>query len=219
VAALPGELKPLVRGWSRGADGVWRGRIGEAECFAAAEGMGAAAATRGLGRVVAAAGSLDAVLSLGWAGALTAEVRAPEAFVVGEVIESRTGERTWLGSGPRLVTAERFVPCAEKPLLAERYGAALVDMEAATVARLAAARGIGFLCVKAVSDDAAEELPDFSRFTGADGQLRMAAFLGHVMLRPRYWRALKLLGINSKRAAEGLAARVPECLRGAGLIS
>ena len=223
VAALPGELKPLVRGWQRSAEGVFSGRIksslGEVQCFAVAAGMGAFAATRGLERVLAAAGSLDAILSLGWAGSLADDVHAPQAFTIGEVVESRTGERYRLDTpGPTLVTAPHVVPRAEKRALAARYGASLVDMEAATLARLARARGIPFLCVKAVSDGVDEDLPDFNRFT-ANGKLRMSAFLAHVILRPRYWRPLKLLGINSKRAAEELAKQVPGCLGGVSLIS
>ncbi len=220
VAALPGELKPLVKGWLRGADGVYRGTIGEAECFAVAGGMGAACAMRGVERVCAAAGAPDALLSLGWAGSLTEQARAPDAFAVGAVVESRTGERYLLDAeGPTLVTAGHVVRRAEKRALAERYGAALVDMEAASVARLARAKGTRFLCVKAVSDDVDAELPDFNRFAGTDDQLRIAGLVGHVILRPRYWSALKLLAINSKRGAEGLAMRVPQCLRQAGLIS
>ena len=220
VAALPGELRPLVQGWQRGVDGVYRGNIGPAECFAVAAGMGAARASHGVEQVFAAAGKLDAVISLGWAGSLIEEVQAPACLQVGAVVESRTGERYVLdAAGPTLVTAGHVVRRAEKHALAERYGASLVDMEAATVARLAQARGVRFLCLKAVSDNVDDDLPDFDRFAGRDGQLRMGAFVRHVILRPQYWRALKLLGMNSRLAANALATRVPECLRGAGLIS
>ena len=219
VAALEGELRPLVGGWSR-KGGIYRGAIGDAECFAVAAGVGASAATRGVEQLFAASGTFDVLMSIGWAGALVAKLRAPSALVIGEVVESRTGERYPLEpGGPTLVTTDRMIPQHEKQVLGARYGASLVDMEAATVARLARARGVRFLCVKAISDDADTRLPDFNRFTGASGTLKMPALIAHVILRPTSWRALMLLGINSKRAAEALAIEVPQCLRGAGLIS
>ena len=42
--------------------------------------------------------------------------------------------------------------------------AALVDMEAAAIGRLAAMRGIPFYCIKGVSDGLTDNLPDFNRF-------------------------------------------------------
>ncbi len=220
VAALDGELRPLVRGWSR-AGKLYRGNIGGAECFAIAAGMGAPAATRGVEQLFAAACTLDALLSVGWAGALVSDLRAPSAVTVSEVVESRTGERYLIEplGGSTLVTTDRIVLHKEKQALGPRYHASLVDMEAATVARLARARDVRFLCVKAISDDAESRLPDFNRFTDASGQLRTTPLVAHVILRPVSWGPLILLGINSKRAAQALAHEVPKCLRGAGLIS
>jgi adenosylhomocysteine nucleosidase len=219
VAALEGELRPLVRGWSREGK-LHHGKIGSAECVAIAAGMGASAATRGVEQLFAAAPALDALISIGWAGALVNELRAPSAVIIGEVVESRTGERYTLEpGGPTLVTTDRMIPQHEKHALGARYRASLVDMEAATVARLARSRGVRFLSVKAISDDADTRLPDFNRFTNSAGTLKLPALLAHVIVRPGSWGALMLLGINSKRAAEALADEVPQCLRGAGLVS
>ena len=46
IAALPGELKPLVRGWQRPEPNLWTGSIAGREAIAVAGGMGAEAATR-----------------------------------------------------------------------------------------------------------------------------------------------------------------------------
>ncbi len=216
IAALPGELQPLVRRWqkmpaARGAGiSIWQRREGEDAVIAVCAGMGAPAARRAF---VAAEylGSLDLVLSVGWAGALVAECEQGRCFGVSEVIDAQTGERFALSEGSRklrLVSTARVADAFEKERLAATYGAALVEMEAAAVARLAQMRGIPMGCFKAVSDEVNAELPDLNPFIDVSGKLRMGAFLAHVALRPRYWGALGRLGRNSATASRALAKTV-----------
>ncbi len=231
VAALPGELLPLTRHYKLQVDdGVWSGRVelsgGEAaRVFAAAVGMGSAAATQAFSRV-ASARPLDAVLSYGWAGAISCGVKPPEVYSPMEVVEARTGERFEVcGSLPsrpaglRLVTLDHVARSGEKRPLAERYQAVLVDMEAATIARLARAHALRFGCIKAVSDGYTDVLPDFNRFLDAQGQLRLPRFVADAALRPRYWPPLARLGRNSKTAARRLAEALPNYLKSSGLVS
>ena len=235
VAALPGELAPLVqqgKGWERTGQ-VYRGELQLQEgcraiVYACSDGMGAAAATQAFAKVAAVAGPLHAIVSYGWAGALSCGVKPPDFYQATEVIDAGTGERFATAALPapaplRLVTLDHVARSDEKRPLAERYQAVLVDMEAATVARLARAHGIPFLCAKAISDAYTDVLPDFNRFLSADGQLRLPAFVAHALLRPRYWGPLARLGMNSKAAARNLsaqwAAQLPACLAEAGLLS
>ena len=219
IAAFAGELKPLVRQWPR-TDQVHIGNIGGARCLAAAEGMGAFAAARSFAALRAAADNLRVLVSYGWAGALTGNAEAPGVYAVGEVIDARTGERfaTVSGSSTRLVTLDHVARRAEKPALAERYGASLVDMEAATVGRLARAHGLGFLCLRGVSDGAEDDLPDFNRFMGPNGRLRMLPFLASALAKPGSWGPLMALGRNSGAAAEALAKALPDELQRARLV-
>jgi adenosylhomocysteine nucleosidase len=184
IAAMPGELKPLVRGWekmpvARGSGiRMWQRERDGDEVVAACAGMGAAAARRAF---VAAefAGSLDVVLSVGWAGALTAAATPGECYVVSQVIDAQTGERFTLdAAGPcRLVTTVSVADEREKHRLAESYGAVMVDMEAAPIARLAQIRGIPVHAIKAVSDGVEARLPNLNPFIDIDGKMRMASFL------------------------------------------
>jgi adenosylhomocysteine nucleosidase len=228
VAALPAELAPLVKGWPL-TGAVYTGQAtlpdgSPATLYASAAGMGPAAATRAFAAIQAAAGSLDAVVSYGWSGALSCGVKPPDVFHPTEVIDTRTGERFLTANAPqpnpiRLVTLDHVARSDEKRPLAERYQAVLVDMEAATVARLARAHGIPFLCVKAISDGYLDILPDFNRFLDREGQLRIPAFVAHSLLRPRYWAPLARLGLNTRQAAQNLAVALPACLRPAALVS
>jgi adenosylhomocysteine nucleosidase len=220
IAALPGELKPLVRGWERVSSptrgiSMWIKFAGEDEYIAVCGGMGEAAAMRSFA-AAEHAGTLDMALSVGWAGALDSSIEAGRCYVATEVIDVLTGERFSLGDGERklrLVTTARVADEAEKLRLRNSYGAHLVDMEAAAIARLAQIRDIPVHCFKAVSDAHDVNLPDLNLFIDDMGQLRMPAFLGYVAIRPQYWGSLIKMGSASSKAARSLAAAVAEFLQ------
>jgi adenosylhomocysteine nucleosidase len=217
IAAFPGELKPLVRGWphsTRNGIHFWAQRDSEDEWIAACAGAGQDAATRAFA-AIEDGGPMDLVFSVGWAGALRASIVPGAAYNIAGTIDIRTGERfhcdaeagdTWL------VTSHRVCDEEEKRRLASTYGAGLVDMEAAAVARLAAMREIPFYGVKGVSDGLTARLPDFNRFL-ADGRLKLGPLVLFSILRPWYWPALLEMGENSRKAAQSIAQSLHEFLR------
>lgn len=214
IAALPGELKPLVKGWERklGTTGIscWWQRNEESVWIATCAGMGGDAATRAFAEAEKI-GPLTSVISIGWAGALQQSYVAGEVYEISEVIDVRTAERYAVAdssSGLKLVTTPTVASAREKQRLAKGYGAALVDMEAATIGRLARARDIPFYCFKAVTDGVDANLPDFNPFVTRDGQFRTFAFAAHCALRPWYWAPLLQMGKNSGHAANALELRV-----------
>jgi adenosylhomocysteine nucleosidase len=215
IAALSGELKLLIRGWEPQNSGVkglsvWKTLRGGDELIAVSGGMGANAALRAF-TAAEFLGALDIVLSVGWAGALTHQMQTGKCYLPGEVIDVQTGERFASAAGDstiRVVTTPQVADAVEKQRLHESYRASLVDMEAATVARLAEMRQVPFYCFKAVSDSSQAELPDLNRFIDTRGQMRMASFVAHVAVRPRHWGPLMELGRNSSVAARALAESV-----------
>jgi len=221
IAALTGELKPFVRGWekmpvARGSGiRMWQRERDGDELVAVCAGMGAAAARRAF-TAAEHAGSLDVVVSVGWAGALRASARPGDCFTVSQVIDAQTGERFDLhGAGScRLVTTVNVADEREKHRLAESYGAAIVDMEAAQVARLAQMRGIPIHVIKAVSDGLDARLPNLNPFIDVDGKMKMPSFLAHVAVRPQYWVPLARLGRNSAKGAVELAKEIERTLLG-----
>jgi adenosylhomocysteine nucleosidase len=250
IAAMPGELKPLTRGWqhthSKGVD-LWSA----GDCIAACAGAGVSAATRAFAEVEKL-GPIDKVISTGWAGALRAEIESGQAYWVAGVLDARTGERFETAdvlsdpsrknkdaarvghpgvdespisqnremghpvvpfqSGLWLVTSATVAGKAEKQRLASTTPASLVDMEAAAIARLAAARGISFFCIKGISDGYIDQLPDFNRFILSDGRFHLARFVLFVLPRPCYWSALIRMGENSKKASCAIAASLFDLL-------
>jgi adenosylhomocysteine nucleosidase len=171
---------------------------------AACAGMGAEAARRAFA-AAEADGPLGLVLSVGWAGAVHKGAGPGEAYALSIIIDAKTGEQSEIAPGKRkltLVTAGRVADAAEKARLRETYpGAVMVDMEAATVARLAQMRGIPMACIKGVSDGAEAVLPDLNPFISHLGHLRLLPFLAYLAVRPRYWRSIAELNRNSTKAA------------------
>jgi adenosylhomocysteine nucleosidase len=238
IAAFPGELAPLVRHWQHehysGID-LWRwvhdaGAPEEGEWIAACAGAGQTAATRAFaaaeqygqsGQPGEPSGHLDLALSVGWAGALHPVLEPGLAYAVCGVIDARTGEITPAADWRQdlwLVTSPKVADEAEKRRLAASYGASLVDMEAAAVARLAAMRNIPFYCVKGVSDGFYDELPDFNRFIAPDGRFQTARFTLFALLRPWLWHSLQRMRENSRKAADGIAGKVLDILDEKGHI-
>jgi adenosylhomocysteine nucleosidase len=221
IAAMPGELKPLTRGWQherRNGVDLWRWRFDQGEWIAACAGAGVNSATRAFAEVEKL-GPVTTVISTGWAGALREELAPGQALHVSTVIDARTGERFVTASPPTnclLVTSSRVADLPEKKRLASTYEAALVDMEAAGVARLAQMRGIPFYCIKGISDGYRDQLPDFNRFISPGGQFKLAPFVVFALLRPWYWHALIRMGENSRKAARNIAQSLLDFLNERG---
>ncbi len=209
IAAMPGELKPLVGGWphsSRNGIHFWAQRTEEDEWIAACAGVGQTAATRAFA-AIEDGGPIDLVFSIGWAGALRAEIATGSAHNMAGVIDVRTGERFRCDAGAGdlwLATSPKVAPHSEKRRLTSTYQAALVDMEAAAIARLAAMREIPFYCIKGVSDGLNDRLPDFNPFLTSDGRFRLIPFALLSLIRPWYWPALLRMGENSRRASQSI---------------
>jgi adenosylhomocysteine nucleosidase len=234
-----------VQGWQHerreipnaGAVHLWRHEKGE--WVAACAGAGQQAATRAFAEAEKD-GPLSAVFSIGWVGALSAAYGPGRAYRVTGVIDSQTGERfavqerevglqTHPGDKNKdvarvghpelwLVTSPIVADGAEKQRLASAYNVALVDMEAAAVARLAAMRDIPFHCIKGVSDGFTETLPDFNRFISPHGQFLTSRLLFFVLPRPWYWPALVRMGENSKKASQAIRDLLLENLDASGVI-
>lgn len=209
VAALPREIAALVRGTSpdrqRLAVGIHLYRLPRAVVVAA--GMGPVRAALAV-QAAFATGSISTLISAGLAGSCTPHLSAGSAVEASLVIDVRTGER-FITAAPQcppitLATSASIASIHEKSRLAATYGASLVDMEAATVARLALAHGVAFRAIKGISDAHDFELAALAKFEGKHGTFRTAAFALHTALRPADWRKTIDLGRNSARALAAL---------------
>jgi adenosylhomocysteine nucleosidase len=151
-------------------------------------------------------------ISLGWAGALVPDLHPGDVRALSAILDAQTGEQFRLTDGDRrlsVVTLTRVADGKEKERLHNAYpNAAMVDMEAAAIARLAQMRGIPVACIKGVSDGMTSKLPDLNPFIDAMGRLRMGAFLSSIAVRPVSWPLLAQLGRDSGKAARAMAELV-----------
>lgn len=208
IAALPREVKPLVRGWRQhqlpGKVHAYTNDFAVVVCA----GMGAARVTLAA-QTAMSLKPVTALLSVGLAGACDPSLAVGEVVKAGIVVDTQSGER-FTDSQFRqvLVSTPAIASVREKERLNASYGAAAVDMEAATVARIAQAHGLAFHAIKAISDDATFELHEVARFATPDGQFREMAFAAHAALRPQLWRRLIQLARNSNRAINALTTEL-----------
>lgn len=214
VAAMRLEIAPLVRTWQR-EQIVNKGRrftlyrSGAAVATAAGPTKESAATAT---NVLVETCAPRVLLSVGFAGALSAGLHTGDVVLPELVVDADTGESyaTSAGRGV-LVTSPQVAGRDRKAELARRWSALAVDMEATAVAEIAQARGCDFAAVKAISDDATAEVDFVGRFVTPRG-FRTAAFLAHVVVRPSLWTAVRELRINSERASLNLSSTLRDIL-------
>ena len=208
IAALPREVKHLVRGWQvhRLADKtiVYTNDFAVVACA----GMGQSRATLAV-QAAMAMKPVTTLLSAGLAGGCDPSLKIGDIVLAGVVVDTQSGERYSNSQFKQvLVSTPGIASIKEKRRLYESYRAGAVDMEAATVARIAKAHNLSFQAIKAISDDAGFELQELTRFATKNGQFREAAFAAYSLAQPRLWSKLFHLAVNSKRAIQSLTAEL-----------
>jgi adenosylhomocysteine nucleosidase len=216
IAALPREIAELVRGVEPHVTFAQRGILlyHLPDAIVVAGGMGAVRATQAF-EAARVSAPIELVISTGLAGACTADLAAGELAEAAMVIEEKTGERYIIEESQHphvLVSHDAIAGVQEKLRLSETYAASMVDMEAATIARLAAAHNIKFRAIKAISDGHEFEMPALNQFADHNGHFRTGAFARYTALRPSQWGKAIELGRGSKRALPKLHQRLREII-------
>jgi len=243
VGADPMELAGVLRrcgqaralktpiDWARAA------RLGEHEVVLAANGAGAARAAAAVDAGMAGFAA-DAIVSIGFCGALDTELEVADVVVANAIVtmpgdELQSRDRQGAGSGiftrslrSLTVAALKFryrtgAVCsldhvartaAEKHRL-RSTGAIAVEMEAAGVAARAEALGRPFYCIKAVTDLASEDLSiDFNELLRSDGHFDKIGILRSSLRHPSV-RLPELFRLRKRsiRAREILGDFIADC--------
>lgn len=220
VAALPIEVAPLlarferVRKYAGPQVTVVEGECGGKLVAMVLTGPGRARAQRGA-EVLLDGHRPRWIVSAGFAGALDPSLRRNEIVLANEVV-NREGQRFTIDLNVnnasirtgRLLTVDEIVrTAAEKAALRDEFSADVVDMETSAVAALCGDRGVRFLSVRAVSDEAGGDLPpEILAILGRSGGLRLGATLGAVWKRPSSVKDLLALRQHAIEAAARLSA-------------
>lgn len=153
-----------------------------------------------------------ALISIGIAGGLDPALQ-PGDIIIGSGVETRDGvidcDPRWRdrllaalpGARAGLVfgSAEAVVTASRKQALFQKRGAAIVDMESGAVARVAAAAGLPFAALRAVSDPAGRALPRSALVgLGPEGDTKPLAVMAALLRRPQDLPGLIRVGLDSK---------------------
>jgi nucleoside phosphorylase len=174
---------------------------------------------------------VSCIIIVGLAGGLTASLRPGCVLAAREVVdEDRPAPRpdaAWLeramgasGAIPAIFVSTPGLLCTASAKTEARgrlpRGAiAAVDLETATFARIAAARGLPYLALRTVSDPAEESLPlDFNDLRDASGAVDRRRVVIRAILRPRLIPPLWRLHRRMAQCSENLAAAVCASLAG-----
>jgi adenosylhomocysteine nucleosidase len=215
VVAMEREVSPLVRTWKVRTleyDGRRYRVLENGNALVICSGIGAGPARRATEAVIEEARPAR-VLSVGFAGALDATLKVADILEPSTVINTADGVRAETESGEGILLSHQTIADRDqKQRLANAYGAAAVDMEAASVAEGAQAHGVEFAALKAISDAAGFSMPELERFVSSDGQFRIVKFALHVGVRPWLWGSTLTLARNSRRASRALCAAISSYL-------
>lgn len=213
IAALERELHPFVQGWTRRSlDHAGRTFccFESGELIAVAGGIGCARAELAA-RAVMQEFRPQTLVSAGLAGALIRSLKVGRIVTPNVIVDAATGTeyRCRMGAdlvgGGVLVSAAEIAGAGTKAILAERFHALVVDMEAAGVAKVAQEFAIGFGCVKSISDEFDFPMPPMDSFVSSEGEFRTRQFAAWAILHPRYWPATFRLARNTSRATQALS--------------
>ena len=236
LAALPQEVRPFLRlSRARRRRGLpwpaWEFAVGQVRGLLAISGMGQQAAREAAARL---AGQFKPhlLVSLGFGGALSPELQ-PGDLVLGEFFGRYDPVTRVLEPMTRAPAPPRPLPELLRTLTAAglavfsgsivstpwiihkaRQGGGLrglplpvLDLENAAVAELARTEGLPFLGLRAITDAAAEEIPDFLAPAGGElGTVGALDALGWLAADPRRLKDLVHLWRHNRLAAARLAA-------------
>jgi len=222
IAALERELEPLIKTWRKSKfihDGREFTSYDTDHAIAICGGIGAECGRRAAEAAVVKF-CPEILVSAGIAGAAVPELHVGDTVFPALVVDTQDGSRhqtaihhaylsdrvlapTVLASYPRIAGS------AEKRQLRKSYGAHLVDMEGASVARAAEVHGLEFLAVKAISDEVDFEIAGMNRFLRA-GQMATRSLVLYLISRPWLWPKMIRLARNTRLASRNLCARLRE---------
>ncbi len=222
VAATPIEVGPLlarlsnVRKYAGPKFTVIEGESGGKLVGVVLTGMGRGRAQRGL-EILLDGHRPRWVVSAGFGGALDPSLKRNDVFLPNEVIniEGRSfaidvslpagSDSQGLRTGRLLTVDEMVRKASEKAELRRKFGADVVDMETSSLAALCGDRGVRFLAVRVISDEAGVDLPpEILAIVGPTGGLRLGATIGALWKRPSSVKDLLVLREHAVEAAAKL---------------
>ena len=199
-----------------GGPTIYEGSVGQSRARVALSGVGAPH-TRQLIDVLCV-GRIDALLTVGLAGALRDSYRCRDVIVARRSRLATSGSFVASDGGLVEVASQCGAKVVEVILCADRVAASVeekrhlasqgeaVDMESFRILEEAQRRGIPSVAIRVIGDTADEALPiDFSQAVRADGTVDLMNLAGQAMRAPSRWPALLSFVYRQRSAVRELA--------------
>ena len=132
-------------------------------------------------------GGATALMSFGIAGGLDPALAPGALIIAGDAAWAADLCKCFPAALPRSLahTDQILASPTEKAALFATSGAAVVDMESAGIAEIAAAHGLPFVAVRVIADTAHDRVPSIAiNATTADGRVRMLASIAGALRHP-----------------------------------
>lgn len=167
-------------------------------------------------------GAARAVLSIGFAGALSSSLQVGDLVIANDIRDSKERPDPTLLSaatqvqmdvpvhfGVALTSHEILWQAESKRALARSLGAneiGFVDMESTAIAGVCARGGVPFLIARSITDLLDEDLPlDFNQYRDPDGRVDPKKVVKAALLRPAAFKGLLDLRKRSRICADRMA--------------
>lgn len=233
VAAEAAELKPfasLLTGLRKlkwpidyAYEGIWEGR----RVMLAANGAGPTLAAQAVEVAIRAitvaelsSSKLEAVVSTGFCGALTPELRESQIVVATQVLDESGGERYDCApiiadseySSGLVVSQDRIAVDTNEKQKLQSCGAIAIDMEAVGVAARTKRAELPFCCIKVVSDRADESFGfDLNKMRTTEGRIARGKIGIYALTHPHLIPELLRLKRRAENAAKALGDFLVGC--------
>jgi nucleoside phosphorylase len=170
----------------------------------------------------------EAIISIGYAGALTKELRVGDLLIADCILDEQNDSRVfevedslnseWLDLAKsislseelkikvgKLITVNSVIHTPEgKQDLGKKFGADAVEMETIEIAMLAREKKIPFLSVRGISDEVDHELINSSSFLGSDGEISKLRAGWYVLTHPKSLKNAISLRSHAQIASQNL---------------
>lgn len=236
VSALQDELRPLQRQleiaqtYQQGPACFAEGLLGGMPVILGHTGMGRQATREGL-KMLLRLVSVQAVLGVGYAGALQAEMPAGSLVLATECFAEEAGRvlptdpclvercRTVLQAQQQAFFAGRLLTCDQALITSEQkkaaggeYAAIAVDMESAALAALCHEHSIPFVVCRAILDPLEMSVPDPKHFVNSEHRIAKRRIFSFIADKPEAVWDLPRLASHAAKARRQLTAIIPRLL-------
>jgi adenosylhomocysteine nucleosidase len=210
---------------------VYRGKYGNEDILLAQTGIGQQRAERAATFLLTRY-PVTTIISIGFAGALRRGLRTGDIILCSalhcdnrlahepgraKIYHSDAGLVSLLSAGPRsgafrlyrgssLTVAKVVTTPEKKQALGETFAADIVDMESYWMARIASARRVPFLGIRAIFDTASESLPAFTQMVDSDGEWHWSKAFVYFLYHPEELKTLPHLCRKAREARKSLTA-------------